>query len=314
MDEFNELPSPRAVLVGSTVIVAALVLGALVFLGGQTSTILSKVGAAITSGGEAPVVEPRPADAGGEVDAGGEIADAAAKPPELLIIRTGQLELEVTDLAAAVDAARRSVAAAGGYIASSSEAAAAGDEASASATYRIPADRWDATFAAIRGMASRVRHAAVETEAVTGQVVDLEARISNLRATETALQAIMSQATRIDDVLSVQRELTGVRGEIEQLVGQKESLEERAALGTLSVVFRLPVTPVVEEVQQGWDPATDVDEATGTLLGIGQTAASLGIWLAIVWLPILLVGLIVVAVGWRLVRLVRGAARSAEPA
>ncbi|HET9457061.1 MAG TPA: DUF4349 domain-containing protein, partial [Candidatus Limnocylindrales bacterium] len=170
-----------------------------------------------------------------------------------------------------------------------------------------PADRWDAAVAAIRGVADEVRHAAVQTEAVTAEVVDLGARIANLRASEAALQSIMVQATTIPSVLEVQEELTAVRGEIERLVAQKESLEERAAYGTLTVEFRLPATPVVEEVRRGWDPAADVDQATGSLIGLGQTLATIGIWVGIVGLPILLAFALSAAVAWRLFRLVRPA-------
>ena len=290
-----------AVLAGG----AVLLLAVLVALGGQVSAILSDVGNSISAvggpvvgsavTGEAPQGDPAETDAGGHID-------AAAAPPELLIIRTGNFELEVTDLPAAVAAARRHVAAAGGYV-SASEESATGEGASASVVYRIPADRWDDAIAAIRGVAAEVRHATVQTEEVTAQVVDLGARIANLRASEAALQAIMGQASTIPSVLEVQGELTAVRGEIEQFVAQKESLEERAAFGALTVQFRLPATPVVEEVQRGWDPATDVDRAAGTLLGLGQTATSAGIWLAIVGLPMLLVGLIGLALVRRLVRI-----------
>ena len=161
----------------------------------------------------------------------------------------------------------------GGYVSASDETA-ADERASASAVYRIPADRWDEALEGIRGLASEVRGQQVETEAVTAQVVDLGARITNLRASEAALQAIMSQATKIADVLAVQAELTTVRGEIERLVAEKALLEERAAYGTLTVVFSLPLTPATEEVRRGWDPATDADRATGTLIGVGQAAVS----------------------------------------
>ena len=67
-----------------------------------------------------------------------------------------------------------------------------------------------------------------------------------------------------------------------------------------------PATPASEVVRQGWDPATDVDAATGALLGVGQATASLGIWLGIVGLPLLVVGVVVVAIGWRLRRLIAG--------
>ena len=43
---------------------------------------------------------------------------------------------------------------------------------------------------------------------MTSQVVDLQARIANLRASETALQGIAAKATKISDVLEVQAQLT----------------------------------------------------------------------------------------------------------
>ncbi|HET9520422.1 MAG TPA: DUF4349 domain-containing protein, partial [Candidatus Limnocylindrales bacterium] len=280
----------------------------LTMLGGQTSAILSKVGASISMGtGSAG----NPTDTTDTIDPSatggqaGEIANAAATPPELLIIRTGSLELEVADLGSAVQAASARVSSVGGYI-SGSEESAEGEDARASVTYRIPADRWDEALSGIRGLATEVRHLQVETEAVTNQVVDLGARISNLRATEAALQRIMNSASSIPDVLKVQDELTRVRGEIEQLVAQKSQLEERAAFGTLTAVFRLPAAPAVEEVRRGWDPATDVDRATGTLIGIGQSATSAGIWLAIVVLPLGLAMLLAVIVAWRVTRRLGG--------
>jgi hypothetical protein len=282
-----------------------LAVAVLIMLGGQVSAILSNVGSAAGGGsttGDSATGE-APPEAPAATDSDGHIADLAAAPPELLIIRTGSLELEVTDLAAAVTDARRHVAAAGGYVSASDETA-AGEEARASAVYRIPADRWDAAVAAIRGVALAVRHAAVQTEAVTAEVVDLGARIANLRASEAALQAIMVEATTIPNVLEVQEELTAVRGEIERLVAQKETLEERAAFGTLTVAFRLPVPPAVEVVQRDWDPASDVDASVGTLVRIFQRGVSFAIWFGIVALPVLLAFAIGGLVAWGAGRLV----------
>ncbi len=286
------------------------------FGGGQTSTILSNVGAAVggapQTGGQG---DPAGSGTGGSgnsgVDDGGQVADAAARPPELLIIRTGQLEIVVTDLQAAVAAADERVTAVGGYVGSSDETA-SGSASKASVVYRIPADHWDDALAAVRGLASQTLRAQVQTEAVTNQVVDLGARIANLRASEAALQAIMAKAAKISEVLDVQAKLTDVRGQIEQLVAEKQQLEQRAAFGTLTVVFSLPVTPKAEAVRLGWDPATDVDRATGALLGIGQAAATLGIWFGIVGLPLLVVLAILGVIAWR-VRRTMSSRRAIQP-
>jgi exosome complex RNA-binding protein Csl4 len=284
------------------VIVVVVLFGSLLVFGGQTSSILSNVGSAIgpPPEGNGAALDPEAAP----VDEGkGQIADAGAAAPELLIIRTGELQIEVADLAVAMKGARTRVLAVGGYVDASAESATS-DTASASAVYRIPADRWDEALEGIRGLATKVRQLQVGTEAVTGQVVDLGARVANLRVSEAALQKIMAQATKITDVLSVQAELTKVREDIERLVAEKALLEERAAFGTLAVTYSLPETPATEEARRGWDPAADADRATGTLIGVGQAGLSVAIWLGIVGLPLVLIAAIVVALGLRIGRFV----------
>ncbi|HET7701926.1 MAG TPA: DUF4349 domain-containing protein [Candidatus Limnocylindrales bacterium] len=295
------------------VVVVLLVLGAsgvLMFMGGRpVPTILSTVGASIGSG---PVGAGTGGSTGGGDDhaggggSGGKVAATGPlAPPTLLIVRTGTVDLEVTDLAIAIGAADAAVARAGGYVDGSTRTAEHGS-AEATVTYRIPSPSWDATLAEVRGTATKIRSEQIETEEVSGQVVDLGARVANLRATEAALQAIMAKATRISDVLDVQSQLTETRGEIERLVADKAHLEERAAYGSLTVVFRLPPKPEVTAtpaLKPGWDPGKDVERATGRLVRIGQVATSVGIWLTIVGLPLLVAGLVLAFVAWQLRKL-----------
>jgi hypothetical protein len=236
-------------------------------------------------------------------------ADVAGKGP--LIVRTGQLNLEVAVLDDALAAAEQAVTAAGGYVAASQRQ---GDDENAGAmvTYRIPVERWEATLAALRKVGVKVLSEQTGSEEVTSQVVDLGARLANLRATESALQAIMTKATKIPDILEVQSQLTGVRGEIEQLTAQKQSLEERAAMATLTVGFSLPPTVAVAAVQESWDPANEVDRAAATLVGLGQGVANAAIWFVIVLLPLALVLGILVGVAWLVARRFRP--RPAPPA
>jgi hypothetical protein len=268
--------------------IAVVVVVSLVFVGGQTSAILSNVGAPIGGGDTTGDTTGNPATdnpTAGQIADGKATVPEQATQPELLIIRTGQLTIEVRSLDEAVAAARDRVTAAGGSVSGSDQSTDA-DQAAAAVTYRVPAARWDDVLAAVRGLGTATRNLHVETAAVTNQVVDLAARITNLRATEAALQAIMVKATRIPDVLDVQSKLSDVRGEIERLVAEKAHLEEQAAFGTLTVTFVLPAVPVVEEVKAGWDPAADADAASGALIGLGQRLVSLGIWVAIVGIPV----------------------------
>ena len=124
----------------------------------------------------------------------------------------------------------------------------------------------------------------------------------------------MEKATKIPDVLAVQEQLTGVRQQIEELTAQKQSLENQAALATLTVNFTPPPAVAVTEVSKDWDPAREIDRAAASLVGLGQDLASGGIWFVVVWLPILLViGLLVVMVLAVIRRVGRPATRPATP-
>ena len=244
------------------------------------------------------------------------MADTGATVPTLLIVRTGELKLEVRDLDTAVREGDAAVIRAGGYVSDSTRVAKASD-ATAQVTYRIPSGRWAATLEILHGLAAKVDGEQIKTEEVSGQVVDLTARIANLRATEAALQAIMARAAEISDVLDVQKQLTATRGEIEQLVAAKGHLVDQASFGSLAVTFHLPVVPAATATPapvKGWDPGADVERATARLVRIGQTSTSIGIWLAIVGLPLLLGVVVLVVVSWQLHRLTRWVLRRRGPA
>jgi len=261
--------------------------------GSSGGTTLSTVGDSIGDGAQ-PAASSRPAP----IPAGGE---TAAFRDDAKIIRTGSLSLRVDDLDVAVRAGRDAIRAVGGYVGASRQAN-DGDNSVASIAYRIPVGRWDEAVDVLRGLGTVLGE---ETDAVevTGQIVDLEARIRNLRASETALQRIAAGATKVTDVLEVERRLTDVRGQIEQLDAQRADLEDRAGYGTLTVTYGIQVVAVTEAAK-GWDPATEVDRATGSLIDILQALTTAGIWFAIVWVPILLtIGLVAAAVVFVLRRL-----------
>lgn len=279
---------------------------------GTFQSLTTRGGGAV--GAPAPIdaasAAPAPAEAPGVTTPSGN----APGSTDLLIIKTGTLELRVKEIDPALAAASAKIADLGGYI-SGSQRTGDGDQAVATATYRIPAARWDAALVALRALAIKVLSEQTQTEEVSGQVSDLGAQISNLQATEQALQAIMVRATKISDVLAVQEQLTGVRGQIDQLTTMKKHLEEQAAFSTLTVSYSLPSVAAVTVAQKGFDPGAEVDRAMASLVDIAQALAGAGIWFAIVWLPVLLVlgviGLIALAVVRR-IRRSRGRGDSQE--
>jgi hypothetical protein len=296
------------------VLIALLSLSALTLMGTQVSGILSTVGASVggypypQNGSDGDTGDETSGDSGAAgSDSGGSGSGGVvtAIPSDgLLIIKTGTLALEVGTIDKAVSAATAAIDGLGGY-ASGSQQSGSGVETQATITFRVPAARWDEAMNAARGLAIEVLSEESTTQDVTSQVVDLGARIRNLQATEAALQSIMDRATVIKDVLAVQAELTTVRGEIEQRSAEKAHLEAQAAYSTLTVTFALKPAPVLVEQQEGFDPASEVDAASASLVGVLQGVATAGIWFGIVWLPILLTLGMLTAIGWLVVRRVR---------
>jgi hypothetical protein len=216
---------------------------------------------------------------------------SAAIAAQVYIVKTGAMTIEVNAIDPAVLSARTAMTGLGGYISGSQEAN-SGDRTMASVTYRFPADRWEDAIDAIRGLSTKVIDLKTSTDEVTGQVIDLGARIDNLRSTETALQAIMAKATKIQDILEVQNQLTDIQGQIEELSAQQGHLKDQAAMSTLSVTYQLPAVPIAKEAAKGWDAGAEFDRAAAQLIGFGQALATAGIWFAIVLLPVLVVVLI----------------------
>lgn len=280
---------------------------------GAAAPILAPVGGETDAGGQpVPAEEPQSGyDTNGQRYADDGSVIPGAPVDDARIVRTGWLSLRVTDLEPAVGSAHDRIIALGGYVSASNQVNTE-DASSATVTYRVPVDRWEDALAALRDVADEVVDERTEAVEVTSQIVDLDARIRNLRASETALIGILEQATRIPDVLEVQRELTATREQIEQLEAQKALLEDQADLATITATFGVEVVAVTQAAT-GWDPGTIIDEAAASLVELLQGLATAGIWFVIVVLPVLLAVAVVGLVAWFVVRRATRSMRTRPP-
>ena len=235
-----------------------------------------------------------------------------AQVEQRLIVRVGSLELQVTDVPDAYRKTRELALRLGGYVGDSEFATDQDDRPTATVVLRIPADRYDEALDALRPLATKVVQERSQESDVTSQVVDLTARIANLRASEAALQKLMDRATKVSEVLDVQAQLTAVREQIEQLTAQKQLLEKQAALSTLTVILETTAQPVAD-VAKTWDPGSDVEKAVATLVDLAQGAGRALIWLVIVVLPVVLVGGILAALALFMARRLGPRLRRAVP-
>ncbi len=236
----------------------------------------------------APATDSAGQRAGGQAGTpgGANAADQPlAVPAERRIIKTGEITIEVSNVANTLGRVRAMALELGGYVGGSQAGTL---EDSATLTLRIPAARFDDALANLHGLDAKVVAEATRESDVSTQIVDLEARIANLEASETSYRALLERATKIEDILAVQSRLDQVRGEIEQLKAQHKDLAGQADLATLTLTLT-PVAAPIKKQAETWDLGAQLSEAVATLVSIGQGVAGALIVFVIVWVPVLLV-------------------------
>ncbi|NLP36409.1 MAG: DUF4349 domain-containing protein [Firmicutes bacterium] len=152
---------------------------------------------------------------------------------EQRLIYTAGLDLETEDLEQATAEVTRITRQAGGFVASSYLY---GTEKRRTAEFklRIPAARLNEVLAEIR-LLGNVKRDTLDSDDVTLQYVDLEARIRNLQRQEERLLEILAQAETVEDILRVEQELSRVRGDLEAHTAEFRYLRDRVDFATVSV-------------------------------------------------------------------------------
>jgi PKD repeat protein len=151
-----------------------------------------------------------------------------------MVVRNGNLQLVVSDVATAVDNITKIASDSGGYVVSSQKWK-DGERNVGSISVRVLAENYDKAVISLRGLAMSVISETTSSQDVTEEYVDLDSKVKNLEASETQLLKIMETASKTEDVLSIQRELTSVRGEIEQAKGRMQYLQRTSSTSLIEV-------------------------------------------------------------------------------
>jgi hypothetical protein len=161
-----------------------------------------------------------------------------------LIVRTGQAGIEVDSLERSMAELRRIVQRVGGFVADASVQSGRNQLRSATLQLKVPASRFDDLTEGLEPL-GRLQFVNVSAEDVSEEFVDLTARVANGHRLEDRLVELLRTRTgKLQDVLSVERELARVREEIERMEGRMRFLKTSAQLSTLSVNLYEPA-PIV---------------------------------------------------------------------
>ncbi|WP_435204373.1 DUF4349 domain-containing protein [Micromonospora sp. bgisy143] len=197
---------------------------------------------------EAPQGAQGALDKGSDADAAE--AGAGAGAPDLrvdqrAIIYTGSMRVQVTD----VDAAAREVSAvvtrAGGFIGGDQRRSAEAD-AVAELQLRVPAAKFAQVVEEVAKL-GRQQSREINTQDVTEETVDLEARIVTQRARVDSARRLLARANSIADLVSLENELGRREADLASLEAKKRRLADLTALSTITVSLAGPAAKTDEE-------------------------------------------------------------------
>ncbi len=166
---------------------------------------------------------------------GDSFTPAALDLNSRLIVRTGQASIEVDSLRASMTELRRIVQRVGGFVADASVQSGRNQVPSATLQVKVPSGRFDELTEGLEPL-GRLQFVNIGAQDVSEEFVDLTARVENGRRLEDRLVELLRTRTgKLQDVLTVERELARVREEIERMEGRLRFLKTSAQLSTLSI-------------------------------------------------------------------------------
>ncbi len=176
--------------------------------------------------------------AGEEAAAEKTDATAASEGVKPRIIYTADVRIVADDFSAASNKLIELIDKIGGYVANASLDRSSGEARSGSWTVRVPVKKYGDFLTSLDGVGF-VESRTQNSEDVTMEYVDVEARIANLKRLEERFIALLNERTgKLEDVLKVEQELARVRGDIEQAEGRLRYLTNKTDYSTVTISLR----------------------------------------------------------------------------
>ncbi len=289
------------------ILLPVLVILALLAVAGCASKQTS-VGTPPFGGGEMPAPAAAPAPVfmeskGGAYDSRSDMVTAEYNGGDIdrKIIKNGYMTLEVNDITEAINGATSIANGLNGYVVSSNKQGYP-DATYGQITIRVPSDRFDEALNQLRKLAVNVPSESTNSQDVTEEYTDLQAQLRNLEATEAQYLQLLQKAEKVEDILAVQRELSNVRGQIEQIKGRILYIDRTSDMALIDVNLQ-KVKPIGGTA---WSALETLKSAARGLVSFGKALADVLIWLVIfspIWIIILVV--VLYFVKWRPARKAR---------
>ncbi len=190
--------------------------------------------------------------------------DTTAEAPDLQvdqrsIIYTGTITVQVKDVNAAAAQATGIAAGTGGFIGGDERQSGGSGTDTATMKLRIPAAKFSSALEQIAKLGTE-KNRAINTEDVTEQVVDLDARIAVQQARVDSGRKLLGQAKSLNDLVMLEKEVATRESDLASLQAKKRRLADLTSLSTVTVVLLGPDAPA----------PVDTEDPSGFLAGLSS--------------------------------------------
>jgi hypothetical protein len=209
------------------------------------------------------------------------------------LILTANVQMKSDDPWQTADAARAIATGLGGSLLNMSQSI-SNERRTANVVMRVPADQFDNAIAQLKKLDVEVLSSSADSKDVTDQLVDLDARLTALRAEETRYLQLFASAKTVDEMLKVQVALSQLRQQIESLAAAQKNTKDRVAFSTISLNVVSTAEPIVGTGK--WDPSRTFAAALAAVTALFRFIADFAIWaLVFSWIPLLALAAVVFA-------------------
>ena len=181
------------------------------------------------------VVEEAPGNGGG---------DSTLQLAQRQVISTASISIEVEEVQVASAAVKGIAEGLGGFVEQLSSSGRASSQ-QANITIRVPQGRFSTAVERLMAL-GEVENQNQGSEDVSERFIDIKARLKSAEREEQSLLSLLERTLKVNEILTVERELNRVRSEIERLQGQLNFLERRVDLATISVFLFTPGVAVAQ--------------------------------------------------------------------
>jgi Domain of unknown function (DUF4349) len=167
------------------------------------------------------------------------------------LVFTGSVSVRVADVEDAATRVTAIATAAGGFVGADKRSS---DDQRSEATIqlRVPAGRFGTAVDEVAKL-GRPESRDVNTQDVTEEVVDLDAKLASQTASVARTRALFAQAKTIGEITSVESELAKRESELASLQARKRKLDDLTTLSTITVTLLGPDAPAARAAED--DPA-----------------------------------------------------------